>query len=261
MNSKFSLLFFPSLSPLCVLSPESFQFKLEKEIDRETLTESCEPSKVVKLFNDLKGRRAALIKAFTTDKEGQALYRFPDGHWEVKVPEEELPPKLLEPTIAINVSKDDMLSQEWLCDVAANSDTLLLFVMSHCSASLKFSKDDRRQLFNMINDLPTVLEVVSSGTVEKPKEVKSAVLNNSSCHPGPNSGTQEIMKRRARAIRQLFIQSLRMSRLWKSIKIDMGETKTQRVKTAERGPSGTLFIQSLRISRLCKKNTKVNMGP
>ncbi|PKH48656.1 hypothetical protein CRG98_050349, partial [Punica granatum] len=101
----------------------------------------------------------------------------------------------------------------------------------------------RRQLFNMINDLPTVLEVVSSGTVEKPKE------------------TQEIMKRRARAIRQLFIQSLRMSRLWKSIKIDMGETKTQRVKTAERGPSGTLFIQSLRISRLCKKNTKVNMGP
>ncbi|OWM63348.1 PHD finger protein ALFIN-LIKE 9-like [Punica granatum] len=241
-------------------------------------TENCEPSKVVKVFNDLKGRRAALIKALTTDvadfykqcdpdKEDQALYGFPDGHWEVKVPEEELPPKLPEPTIAINVSKDDMLSQEWLCHVAANSDAWLLSVMSYCSASLKFSKDDRRQLFNMINDLPTVLEVVSSGTVEKPTEVRSAVLNNSSSHPGPNVGTHRDPEPQSKGH-----QAAVHPKSENESALEEQKDRHGRDKGVTCGGNGTasqncrvraiwqLFIQSLRISRLCKKNTKVNMG-
>ncbi|PKI58295.1 hypothetical protein CRG98_021301 [Punica granatum] len=146
---------------------------------------SARLSKVTRVFKDFEGCCAALIKGLTTDLEGdQALYGFHDGHWKVKVPEEEMPPKLPEPTIIIEVPKDEKLFEEWLSSVAAFSDAWLLFVMSHYAKNLKFSKADRGQLFSMISKLPTVLEVV--------KEVKPApaVLNNSSCHPGPNSENQ-----------------------------------------------------------------------
>ncbi|XP_031391515.1 PHD finger protein ALFIN-LIKE 4-like [Punica granatum] len=178
---------------------------------------SARLSKVTRVFKDFEGCCAALIKGLTTvadsaefylqcdpaDLEGdQALYGFHDGHWKVKVPEEEMPPKLPEPTIIIEVPKDEKLFEEWLSSVAAFSDAWLLFVMSHYAKNLKFSKADRSiwwksqepehsstltflgQLFSMISKLPTVLEVV--------KEVKPApaVLNNSSCHPGPNSENQ-----------------------------------------------------------------------
>ncbi|OWM63331.1 hypothetical protein CDL15_Pgr022076 [Punica granatum] len=167
---------------------------------------SARLSKVTRVFKDFEGCCAALIKGLTTvadsaefylqcdpDLEGdQALYGFHDGHWKVKVPEEEMPPKLPEPTIIIEVPKDEKLFEEWLSSVAAFSDAWLLFVMSHYAKNLKFSKadssamgvPDRGQLFSMISKLPTVLEVV--------KEVKPApaVLNNSSCHPGPNSENQ-----------------------------------------------------------------------
>ncbi|XP_031406597.1 PHD finger protein ALFIN-LIKE 4-like [Punica granatum] len=95
-----------------------------------------------------------------------------------------MPPKFPEPTIIINVPKDDKPFEEWLSNVAAFSDAWLLSVMTHCAKSLKFSKADRGWLFSMISKLPTVLEVV--------KEVKPApaVLNNSSCHTGPNSENQ-----------------------------------------------------------------------
>ncbi|XP_031398541.1 PHD finger protein ALFIN-LIKE 4-like [Punica granatum] len=137
------------------------------------------------------------------DREGdQALYGFLDGHWEVKVPEEEMPPKFPEPTIIINVPKDDKPFEEWLFNVVAFSDAWLLSMMTHYAKSLKFSKADRSVwwksqepehsskltflgwLFSTIRKLPTVLEVV--------KEVKPApaVLNNSSCHTGPNSENQ-----------------------------------------------------------------------
>ncbi|OWM63339.1 hypothetical protein CDL15_Pgr022084 [Punica granatum] len=143
---------------------------------------SARLSKVTRVFKDFEGCRAALIKALTTDREGdRALYGFPDGHWEVKVPEEEMPSKFPEPTIIMNVPKDDKSFEEWLSNVAAFSDAWLLSVMTHYAKSLKFSKADRGWLFSMISKLPTVLEVV--------KEVKPApaVLNNSSCHTGPNS--------------------------------------------------------------------------
>ncbi|RDY13079.1 PHD finger protein ALFIN-LIKE 5, partial [Mucuna pruriens] len=155
------------------------------------------PRTVEEVFRDLKGRRAGMIKALTTDvedfyqqcdpeKENLCLYGFPSEHWEVNLPAEEVPPELPEPALGINFARDGMQEKDWLSLVAVHSDAWLLAVAFYFGARFGFDKADRKRLFNMINDLPTIFEVVAGNAKKQGKE-KSSVSNHSSNKSKSNS--------------------------------------------------------------------------
>ncbi|BAT82471.1 PHD finger protein ALFIN-LIKE 4-like [Vigna umbellata] len=155
------------------------------------------PRTVEEVFRDFKGRRAALIKALTTDveefyqqcdpeKENLCLYGFPSEQWEVNLPAEEVPPELPEPALGINFARDGMQDKDWLSLVAVHSDAWLLAVAFYFGARFGFDKADRKRLFNMINDLPTIFEVVT-GMAKKQGKEKSSVSNHSSNKSKSNS--------------------------------------------------------------------------
>lgn len=155
------------------------------------------PRTVEEVFRDFKGRRAALIKALTTDvdvfyqqcdpeKENLCLYGFPSEQWEVNLPAEEVPPELPEPALGINFARDGMQEKDWLSLVAVHSDAWLLSVAFYFGARFGFDKADRKRLFNMINDLPTIFEAVT-GPARKQGKEKSSVSNNSSTKSKSNS--------------------------------------------------------------------------
>ncbi|KAF5793412.1 putative chromatin regulator PHD family [Helianthus annuus] len=148
------------------------------------------PRTVEEVFRDFKGRRAGIVKALTTDveafyqlcdpeKENLCLYGFPSEQWEVNLPAEEVPPELPEPALGINFARDGMQEKDWLSLVAVHSDAWLLSVAFYFGARFGFDKADRKRLFNMINDLPTIFEVVS-GSAKKNQKEKGAVSNNHS---------------------------------------------------------------------------------
>ncbi|GAB4848572.1 PHD finger protein ALFIN-LIKE 7 [Ancistrocladus abbreviatus] len=147
------------------------------------------PRTVEEVFNDFKGRRAGLIKALTTDvdkfyqqcdpeKENLCLYGLPNESWEVNLPVEEVPPELPEPALGINFARDGMQEKDWLSLVAVHSDSWLLAVAFYFGARFGFGKTERKRLFQMINELPTVFEVLT-GNIKQPKD-QSATLNSSS---------------------------------------------------------------------------------
>lgn len=155
------------------------------------------PRTVEEVFRDFKGRRAALVKALTNDveefyrqcdpeKENLCLYGFPSEIWEVNLPAEEVPPELPEPALGINFARDGMQEKDWLSLVAVHSDAWLLSVAFYFGARFGFDRADRRRLFNMINDLPTIFEVVS-GTAKKQSKDKSSMSNHSSTKSKSNS--------------------------------------------------------------------------
>ncbi|XP_058079779.1 PHD finger protein ALFIN-LIKE 4-like isoform X2 [Magnolia sinica] len=155
------------------------------------------PRTVDEVFRDFKGRRAGMIKALTTDveefyqqcdpeKENLCLYGFPNEQWEVNLPAEEVPPELPEPALGINFARDGMQEKDWLSLVAVHSDAWLLAVAFYFGARFGFDKNDRRRLFGMINDLPTIFEVVT-GTAKKQAKEKSSTTNHSSNKSKPNS--------------------------------------------------------------------------
>ncbi|KAK4377128.1 hypothetical protein RND71_003424 [Anisodus tanguticus] len=112
------------------------------------------PRTVEEVFNDFKGRRAALIKALTTDvekfyqqcdpeKENLCLYGLPNETWEVNLPVEEVPPELPEPALGINFARDGMQEKDWLSLVAVHSDSWLLSVAFYFGARFGFGKSER----------------------------------------------------------------------------------------------------------------------
>ncbi|KAL5770955.1 hypothetical protein ACOSP7_015109 [Xanthoceras sorbifolium] len=148
------------------------------------------PRTVEEVFRDFKGRRAGMIKALTTDvedfyqqcdpeKENLCLYGFPNEQWEVNLPAEEVPPELPEPALGINFARDGMQEKDWLSLVAVHSDAWLLAVAFYFGARFGFDKADRKRLFTMINELPTIFEVVT-GSAKKQTKEKSSVSNHSS---------------------------------------------------------------------------------
>lgn len=148
------------------------------------------PRTVEEVFKDFKGRRAGMIKALThdgddfynqcdPDKENLCLYGFPSEQWEVNLPAEEVPPEIPEPALGINFARDGMKKQDWLGLVAVHSDAWLLAVAFYFGARFGFDKNDRKRLFNMINDLPTIYEVVN-GTAKKEVKEKKSASNHSS---------------------------------------------------------------------------------
>lgn len=137
------------------------------------------------VFSDFRGRRSGIIKALTVEveeffqlcdpeKENLCLYGFPNTAWEVNLPAEEVPPELPEPALGINFARDGMLERDWLALVAVHSDSWLLSVAYYFGSRFGFDKADRRRLFNMINDLPTVFEVVTGIAKKAIKEKSSA---------------------------------------------------------------------------------------
>ncbi|RZB90978.1 PHD finger protein ALFIN-LIKE 5 isoform B [Glycine soja] len=149
------------------------------------------PRTVEEVFRDFKGRRAGMIKALTTDveefyqqcdpeKENLCLYGFPTEQWEVNLPAEEVPPELPEPALGINFARDGMQEKDWLSLVAVHSDAWLQSVAFYFGARFGFDKADRKRLFTMINDLPTIFEVVTGSAKKQTKEKSSENNGNKS---------------------------------------------------------------------------------
>ncbi|XP_061357277.1 PHD finger protein Alfin1 isoform X4 [Gastrolobium bilobum] len=149
------------------------------------------PRTVEEVFSDFKGRRAGLIKALTTDvekffqqcdpeKENLCLYGFPNETWEVNLPVEEVPPELPEPALGINFARDGMQEKDWLSLVAVHSDSWLLAVAFYFGARFGFGKNERKRLFQMMNDLPTIFELVT-GSAKQSKDQLAAHNNGSKC--------------------------------------------------------------------------------
>ncbi|XP_076898130.1 PHD finger protein ALFIN-LIKE 4-like [Bidens hawaiensis] len=160
------------------------------------------PRTVEEVFRDFKGRRAGMVKALTADveeffqqcdpeKENLCLYGFPNEHWEVNLPAEEVPPELPEPALGINFARDGMQEKDWLTLVAVHSDAWLLSVAFYFGARFGFDKADRKRLFNLINDLPTIFEVIT-GTPKKNHKERIAASNHSSTKSKSNSKVREL---------------------------------------------------------------------
>ncbi|KAE8710433.1 PHD finger protein ALFIN-LIKE 4 [Hibiscus syriacus] len=94
-------------------------------------------------------------------------------------PVEEVPPELPEPALGINFARDGMQVTDWLVLVAVHSDAWLVSVAHYFGARFGFDKTDRRLLFGLINDLPTVCEIVT-GIAKRQTKEKSSVSNHSS---------------------------------------------------------------------------------
>eukprot|EP00246_Nothoceros_aenigmaticus_P004832 TRINITY_DN16548_c0_g1_i1.p1 TRINITY_DN16548_c0_g1~~TRINITY_DN16548_c0_g1_i1.p1 ORF type:complete len:247 (-),score=35.49 TRINITY_DN16548_c0_g1_i1:448-1188(-) len=151
----------------------------------EGASQSTNPRTVEDVFKDFKGRRMGMLKALTTDvdeffrqcdpdKENLCLYGFPDEAWEVNLPADEVPPELPEPALGINFARNGMQRKDWLSLVAVHSDVWLLAVAFFYGARL--DKNERKRLFNMVNELPTVFDIV---TGRKPLKDNKPSTNNS----------------------------------------------------------------------------------
>ncbi|MBA0691351.1 hypothetical protein Goari_008981, partial [Gossypium aridum] len=140
----------------------------------------------------------------------------PNETWEVNLPVEEVPPELPEPALGINFARDGMQEKDWLSLVAVHSDSWLLAVAFYFGARFGFGKNEStglalggniwgfgfvskiwslnlgreaklalsfivavvwKRLFLMINDLPSIFEVVT-GNVKQSKD-QSANHNSS----------------------------------------------------------------------------------
>ncbi|OVA19152.1 zinc finger protein [Macleaya cordata] len=156
------------------------------------------PRTVEEVFKDFKGRRAGLLKALTTEvdkfyarcdpeKENLCLFGLRNETWQVNMPVEEVPPEIPEPALGINFARDGMEGRDWLSLVAVHSDAWLLAVAFYFGARFGFDKNDRKKLFKMINDLPTLFELVT-GTVKQQPSDKSTP--NSSNRNKPSAKMQ-----------------------------------------------------------------------
>ncbi|KAL0847305.1 hypothetical protein Bca101_020551 [Brassica carinata] len=67
-------------------------------------------------------------------------------------------PKL---ALGINFTRDGMAEENWISLIAVHSDSWLISVAFYFGARFSFDKNERMRLFQMINDLPTIYEVVT----------------------------------------------------------------------------------------------------
>ncbi|KAK1377925.1 PHD finger protein ALFIN-LIKE 1-like [Heracleum sosnowskyi] len=138
------------------------------------------PRTVEEIFKDYSSRRTAIVRALTYDvdefyslcdpeKENLCLYGHSNESWEVTLPAEEVPPELPEPALGINFARDGMNRRDWLSLVAVHTDSWLLSVAYYFGARL--NRNERKRLFSLINDLPTVFEVVAERKQIKEKPI------------------------------------------------------------------------------------------
>ncbi|XP_056163390.1 PHD finger protein ALFIN-LIKE 6-like [Syzygium oleosum] len=116
--------------------------------------------KVLDIVRNFRGRHSGTIKALTTEKGKQCLVGLPNGTWEVKPPQSIHPPDLPWPVSYCNLGMNQMSRQEWVERVAAVCDPWLLTVAFYSGGCAGFTKRERQTLFQEINELPTVSEIV-----------------------------------------------------------------------------------------------------
>uniref|UniRef100_A0A0E0BXF4 PHD finger protein ALFIN-LIKE n=1 Tax=Oryza meridionalis TaxID=40149 RepID=A0A0E0BXF4_9ORYZ len=104
-------------------------------------------------------------------------------------PPEMVPPELPEPALGINFSRDTMYRSDWVALLSVFSDSWLLAVAFFHGARL--DRDDRVRLFNMVNDFPTVYEVVFG--VEQSDE-QSGMDNGAKDTPSPQKLNFKLQK-------------------------------------------------------------------
>lgn len=98
-----------------------------------------------------------------------------------RIVSEQVPPELPEPVLGINFARDGMHRKDWLALVAVHSDCWLFSVAFFYGA--KMDRTGREKLFKMINQNPTLYEMVTGGvpikggTSKKRKQVESNVAN------------------------------------------------------------------------------------
>lgn len=153
------------------------------------------PRTVDEVFEDYRGRRQGMLRALTADKgilhqlcdpgdqTNLCLYSYPDGSWQVSSPAEEIPSELPEPCLGINFARDGMTYQDWLSLVAAHSDSWLYGVTFFYTKN--FSKQERADLFDMINSLPTLFEVVTG---------QASAKQNGTARSGANTTMPDIRR-------------------------------------------------------------------
>ncbi|XP_062230847.1 PHD finger protein ALFIN-LIKE 1-like [Phragmites australis] len=145
------------------------------------------PRSVEDIFKDFRARRSAILRALTHDvdefyaqcdpeKENLCLYGYSNEAWEVALPAEEVPTELPEPALGINFARDGMNRRDWLALVAVHSDSWLVSVAFYYAARL--NRNDRKRLFGMMNDLPTVFEFVSGGVKQFRERDRSGTDNS-----------------------------------------------------------------------------------
>ncbi|KAJ7963967.1 PHD finger alfin-like protein [Quillaja saponaria] len=174
---------------------------------------SSSPRTVEEIFKDYSARRNAIVRALTHDvedfysqcdpeKDNLCLHGNPNESWEVTLPAEEVPPELPEPALGINFARDGMNRKDWLSLVAVHSDCWLLSVAFYFGARLNRNEScpfrlkyllllhqylsvhahkchhtlHRKRLFSLMNDLPTVFEIV---TGRKPVKDKPTIDSGS----------------------------------------------------------------------------------
>lgn len=101
----------------------------------------------------------AFFQACDPNRDNLSLYAFPDGTWKVDTPADEVPPEIPEPVLGINFARDGMERKDWLGLCAVHSDAWLMSVAFFYAA--RYEDDGRAELFSMINQHPTIWEVVT----------------------------------------------------------------------------------------------------
>ncbi|KAL2477662.1 PHD finger protein ALFIN-LIKE 5 [Forsythia ovata] len=150
-----------------------------KSRDDSTIHMIPTPKSVREIFREFKGRRAGIIKALTVDfdrfyeecdpeKYALCLFGLPNETWEVKEPLDKVPPEFPEPVLGINYVRDDAQEKEyWLSYLAVHSDAWLISATFYFASLCRFEKRARELLFESINDLPSVSEVVTEAILAK----------------------------------------------------------------------------------------------
>lgn len=137
------------------------------------------------IYEDYAARRSGMLRALTDDvddfyqqcdpdRENLCLYGERNGRWSVDLPAEEVPPELPEPCLGVNFARDGMARKDWLALVAVHSDAWLMAVAFFYA--VKLDSNGRAKLFKLINQYPTLFEVVTgrAGRGGRPAPVTAA---------------------------------------------------------------------------------------
>ncbi|PHT54797.1 hypothetical protein CQW23_03283 [Capsicum baccatum] len=163
-------------------------------------------------FENYKGRRQGIINALikdvdefrekcdqynVTERKYLGLYAYPDGNWEIKLSSavaEELPYSRI-----YKLPKQLTDKNAWLAQVAADSDTWLFSVTFFLCSIYSWMAPWRERLFDKMNALPTVSELVKDNhknlevateNAKKRVKDKSTVSYHSSKNSKSNSEVQ-----------------------------------------------------------------------
>ncbi|XP_029125784.1 PHD finger protein ALFIN-LIKE 2-like [Cajanus cajan] len=155
------------------------------------------PRTIEEIFVDYRARRTALIHALTrdvdevfnlcdSDKENLCLYGHSDETWEVTQPTKEVQRDIPEPVIGINFDRKNLNFIDWLYLVALFSESWLFSVAFYYGYLL--NKNERERLFSLINDLPTIPEVLAGWIQVENKPILDSGSNSPQSTEGSSDG-------------------------------------------------------------------------